>query len=133
MLIPATRYADPDAALSFLTDVLGLQENLVVRDGSGRIVHAQLSLGSGLMMLGPDDDTPFGAFMVPPRETGGRETTTIYAVVPDVAERFARVLDVGAEILLPLEEQDYGGSSFTLRDPEGHVWTLGDYDPRGSG
>ncbi len=24
---------------------------------------------------------------------------------------------------------DYGGKAFTCRDPEGHVWNIGEYDP----
>jgi uncharacterized glyoxalase superfamily protein PhnB len=30
---------------------------------------------------------------------------------------------------MPLETKDYGGSGFTVRDPEGQVWSVGDYDP----
>lgn len=133
MLIPATRYRDPDAVLAFLTGVLGLAEHAVYRDGAGRVTHAELRLGEGVMMFGPERDNAFAACMIAPAETGGRETTTIYAVVDDVAARHARCVDAGAEIVMPLETQDYGGSSFSVRDPEGHVWTLGDYDPRASG
>jgi uncharacterized glyoxalase superfamily protein PhnB len=25
--------------------------------------------------------------------------------------------------------QDYGGRDYTCKDPEGHVWTFGTYDP----
>jgi uncharacterized glyoxalase superfamily protein PhnB len=28
-----------------------------------------------------------------------------------------------------LKTQDYGGRDYTCRDPEGHVWTFGTYDP----
>lgn len=129
MLIPATRYADPEAALAFLRDVLGLAEHAVYRDDAGTIVHAQMKLGAGLMMFGPNDDRPFSRFMVAPGDIGDRETTSIYAVVTDVAAVHARCRDAGARILLPLENQDHGGASFTVADPEGHIWTFGDYDP----
>ena len=74
-------------------------------------------------------ETPFGTVMVAPAAIGRRETTTVYAVVPDVAARPARARAAGAEIFLPLEAQPYGGSSFSVRDPEGHLFTFGDYDP----
>ena len=37
MLIPATRYRDPEAALAFLTDVLGMTARAVYRDETGAI------------------------------------------------------------------------------------------------
>jgi len=41
----------------------------------------------------------------------------------------ARARAAGAEILLALEDQDYGGRGYTCRDPQGHVWSFGTYDP----
>jgi uncharacterized glyoxalase superfamily protein PhnB len=129
MLIPATRYRDPERALGFLRDTLGLEEHAVFRDEAGGIVHAQMRLGPGLMMFGPDQGTAFDRLMAAPDEIGGRETTTIYAVVDDVAARFARAEAGGARVLMPLEDQPHGGQSFSVADPEGHIWTFGDYDP----
>ncbi|MCG6903932.1 MAG: hypothetical protein LJE68_14755, partial [Rhodobacter sp.] len=80
--------------------------------------------------FGPPNEGPFEKFMADPGDLGGRETTTIYAVVTDLAARYARVQKAGAKILMPLEQQPYGGANFTVADPEGHIWTLGDYDPR---
>ena len=131
MLIPATRYADPEAALAFLTGVLELAPLAVHRDAAGAIVHAEMRLGTGVMMFGPVLDNAFGALMVAPRDAGG-ETTTIYAVVADAAGLHERVAAKGAEIVQPPEAQAHGGTSFTLRDPEGHVWTFGEYVPPGA-
>ena len=35
----------------------------------------------------------------------------------------------GAEIVWPLENPEYGGVFFACRDPEGHIWNVGSYDP----
>ncbi len=35
----------------------------------------------------------------------------------------------GAEIILDIKDEDYGGRGYTCRDPEGHVWNFGSYDP----
>lgn len=128
MLIPATRYADCEAALAFLTDALGLEPLAVHRDEAGGILHVEMRLGAGVMMFGPARGGRFDALMVSPAAAGG-ETTTIYAAVPDVAARHARAAAAGAEIVMPLEAQPYGGSSFSVRDPEGHIWSFGDYEP----
>lgn len=128
MLIAATRYHDCEAALKFLTGVFGPSEHAVHRDASGAIVHAQLMLGQGMFMFGPWNGGDFGRFMVDPAKVGG-ETTAVYAVVDDVAARHDRIAAAGAEIVMPLEAQDYGGSKFSVRDPEGHIRSFGDYDP----
>lgn len=129
MLIAATRYRDCEAALTFLRDVLGLEEHAVYRGDHGEILHAQMRLGAGLMMFGPPQGGAFDRLMIAPDETGGRETTTIYAVVADPRAIHDRAVAAGARIVMPLAPQDHGGMSFSLADPEGHVWTFGDYDP----
>jgi uncharacterized glyoxalase superfamily protein PhnB len=138
MIIPATRYNDPEAALAFLTRTLGFAEHAVFRDEFGALIHAQLTAGtdgpqSGMVMIGPmgnvDEPNEFDPFMTHPSETGGRETVSIYAVVPDVASRYARAVAASLQVLIPLRSEPYGGLSFTVRDPEGHIWTLGSYDP----
>lgn len=129
MLIAATRYADCEAALAFLTGVLGLAEHAVFRDGAGRIVHAQMVLGQGMLMLGPKQGGAFDRFMADPDETGGRATVSLYAVVPDIGPVHSRAVAAGAEILIAPRSEDHGGESFSLRDPGGHVWTVGTYDP----
>ncbi len=132
MLIPATRYKDCEAALKFMTDVLGLHPHAVHRDAQGDIQHVEMRLGQGLMMFGPGGDSAFDRFLTDPA-TAGAETTTIYAVLTDVSGAHERAQGAGAEIVMPFEAQDYGGHSFSVRDPEGHVWTIGDYEPLADG
>ena len=131
MLIPATRYADCDGALTFLKKVIGMEELAVHRDETGTIQHAEMRMGDSLYMFGPEGDTPFSRYMTAPRDTGGRETTVMYVIVGDVETHNAKAMAAGATIIVPLEEQAHGGLQYSLRDPEGHVWTIGTYDPRG--
>jgi uncharacterized glyoxalase superfamily protein PhnB len=35
----------------------------------------------------------------------------------------------GAEMVLDIRDMDYGGRGFTWRDLEGHIWSIGTYDP----
>ncbi len=46
---------------------------------------------------------------------------------PDALFRSAQA--AGAEIVIDIKDEDYGGRGFTCRDPEGHVWSFGSYDP----
>lgn len=60
--------------------------------------------------------------MVQPSEVGGRETQTPYLVVTDCDAIYALAKAPGAEMVLELEEKEYGGKLFTCRNPEGHIW-----------
>ena len=42
---------------------------------------------------------------------------------------YARAKAAGAEIVIDIADQDYGGRLYVCRDPEGHVWNFGSYDP----
>jgi uncharacterized glyoxalase superfamily protein PhnB len=131
VIIPATRYRDIEAGLAFLTGTLGLRLHAVIRDGADRVIHAQLVTDAGMLMVEPlGQGGAFDELMTHPSDTGGRETVTVYLVVADVASRYARAVAGGADILIALHAEPYGGLSFTLRDVEGHIWTLGSYDPR---
>jgi uncharacterized glyoxalase superfamily protein PhnB len=48
-------------------------------------------------------------------------------VIP--ALRYRDAVAAGAEIVEKLADADYGGRGYSCRDPEGHVWSFGTYDP----
>jgi uncharacterized glyoxalase superfamily protein PhnB len=93
----------------------------------GKIAHAELNLGNGMVMLG-DVETEYGRLVAAP-EKGRPVTQGIYVVVDDADAHYARAKAAGAEIVIDIKTQDYGGRDYTARDPEGHVWTFGSYDP----
>ena len=128
-IIPSLRYRNAPAAIEWLCRVFGLQKNLVVPDESGGIAHAQLSFGDGMMMLGSVRDNEWGRFIKQPDEIGGAATQSIYLVAPDADIIYERAKDDAAEILIPVRDEDYGGRSFSCRDLEGHLWTIGTYNP----
>jgi uncharacterized glyoxalase superfamily protein PhnB len=49
--------------------------------------------------------------------------------VSDADAIYATAKAAGAEMVMDLREMDYGGKAFTCRDPEGHRWSIGTYDP----
>lgn len=42
---------------------------------------------------------------------------------------YARAEAAGAEMVIEIEDKPYSGRGFTCRDPEGHLWHVGSYDP----
>ncbi len=127
-VIPALLYRDAPVAIDWLCRAFGVERHLVVPGPDGTIAHAELSFGDGMVMVGSVKDTPFGRLMAQPDEIEGRETRTAYVVVTDADAVYARARAAGAEILLHIKDEDYGGRGFTCRDPEGHVWNIGTYD-----
>jgi uncharacterized glyoxalase superfamily protein PhnB len=126
-IIPALRYRDAAAAIDWLCNAFGFSKHMVVAGEGGRIAHAQLTLGNGMVMLG-DVDTEYGRLVAAP-EKGQPVTQGIYVVVDDADAHYARAKAAGAEIVIDIKNEDYGGRDYTCRDLEGHVWTFGTYDP----
>jgi uncharacterized glyoxalase superfamily protein PhnB len=56
-------------------------------------------------------------------------TGFVFLAVDDAAATFERAQAAGAELTSALEARDYGGREFSLRDPEGNRWSVGEYDP----
>ena len=80
-------------------------------------------------MLGSVRDDEWRRFIKPPDEIGGAATQSIYLVVSDADIVYEQAKNAGAEILIPVRDEEYGGRSFSCRDLEGHLWTIGTYDP----
>lgn len=129
-IIPALRYKDATAAMDWLCRVLGFQKHLVVPGEEGRIEHAQLILGNGMIMLGSDArDNDYAKLVATPARSGGKPTGSVYIVVKDIDAHYAQAKQEGADIVLPIADQDYGGRLYSCRDPEGYIWDIGSYDP----
>lgn len=129
-VVPCMRYRDAPAAIKWLSDTFGFEPQLVVPNDDGTIAHAQLLFGNGVIMLSSVFDTEFGRLMKQPADIGHVVTQSTYLVVNDADHVYNRVLEAGAEILLDIKDEDYGGRGFTCRDPEGHIWSIGTYDPQ---
>lgn len=128
-VIPCLRYRNAPAAIEWLCKNFGFEKHLVVPNEDGTIAHAQLSFGSGMIMLGLVVESDFGRLMKQPDEIGGAETQSAYLVVSDADAIHARAKAAGAEIVMEIKDEDYGGRGFSCRDLEGHLWSIGTYDP----
>ncbi|MGE5387037.1 MAG: VOC family protein [Betaproteobacteria bacterium] len=130
-VIPCLRYRDAPAAIDWLCAAFGFVKQAVHTNADGSIAHAQLTFGNGMIMLGSvsGKESGWGRLIKQPGEIGGAETQSAYLVVADADALYARAKAAGAEILLDIKDEDYGGRGFTCRDPEGHLWNFGTYDP----
>ena len=128
-VMPCMRYRDANAAIDWLCSVFGFEAQMVIPEKDGSVAHAQLIFGNSMIMLGSAFDTEYGRLLKQPNEIGQFVTQSTYLVVKDADLVYDRVRIAGGQILLDLKDEDYGGRGFTCRDPEGHVWSIGTYDP----
>ena len=129
-IIPALRYHDAPTAIEWLCRAFGFEKHLVVPGENNTIAHAQLSFGNGMIMLGSvDNGSEFGKLVKTPRDFGGVGTQSPYVIVEDADKHYARAVAAGATIVMDIKDEDYGGRGYSCRDPEGHLWNFGTYDP----
>ena len=129
-IVPGLRYRDAPAMIEWLCGAFGFAKHAVYPNPDGSIAHAQLTLGNGMVMLASvTGGTPYSALIRQPDELDKAETQSPYLVVEDCDAVYAKAKAAGAEIVLDIVDQDYGGRGFTCRDPEGHLWSVGSYDP----
>jgi uncharacterized glyoxalase superfamily protein PhnB len=128
-VIPALRYRDAVVAIEWLCWALGFEKRAVYMSDEKTVAHAELTFGNGMIMIGSvTNGTPYSDLIRQP-DAVGAETQSPYLVVTDCAAVYASAKAAGAEMVFDLKEMDYGGKGFTCRDPEGHVWSVGEYDP----
>ncbi len=128
--IPNLIYDDANAAVSFLKTAFGFEEHAVYKDEKGNVFHAQLVLGKALIMVNLfNPETAFGKMMNIPKNLNGYNTQTPYFVIENVDEHYKTAKANGAEIVMDIKNEDYGGRGYSCKDSEGNIWSFGSYNP----
>ena len=109
------------AAIDFYSHVFGATELFRLVEPSGRIGHAELTLGSLTLMLA--DEFPEYGMRGPKGEEGNG--FTIHLHVDDADALTERAVAGGATLTMPPTNQFYGERSARVRDPFGHFWLIG--------
>ncbi len=115
---PVLHYDDLDKAVTYLKDTFGFREHVVHRDPQGNPMYAELELdGCGIGVGGKSEEgSPF--------DLG---PAAIYVALDDPDAMHTAVVKAGAEVVMPLVDQDYGSREFACRDYAGNVWCFGTY------
>jgi uncharacterized glyoxalase superfamily protein PhnB len=125
-IIPAVGYRDADAGLQFLKTAFGAREKDVFRDDDGAIRHAELWVGGGLVMFGEyADEGWLGGESPRPLSS----TVSLYLVIDDPDAHHAVAVAAGGRVVRELQDTSYGSREYSVRDPEGNLWSFGTYDP----
>jgi uncharacterized glyoxalase superfamily protein PhnB len=117
---PVLRYRDPQAAIDWLVTVLGFTPHIVELDDDGKVDHAELRFGTGIIMLGNVREG-----------LGTSPGEGLYYYVDDVDGYYAQVRAAGGEIATELHDSFHGNGTreFHVRDLEGRPWYIGTYRP----
>ncbi len=123
---PGLTYQDPAAAIEWLCQAFGFEKRLVVPGPDGGVMHSELTLGPGtvIMVGGPRPEHGRSS----PKALGG-VSQVLSVRVSDPDTHYHRAKAAGAEILHDLQDADYGSRGYLARDPEGHLWYFGTYRP----
>jgi len=127
-VIPMLSYEDGIAALEWLTKVFGFRERCRLSAPDGRLSHAEMQAGDGLIMLA----SPTPDYQCPKRHREVCAQARKWSAVPwiidgvlvfvdDLDAHFTRAKAAGATILSSIEEGP-PGRRYRAEDLEGHRW-----------
>jgi len=119
-VIPYLSVDGANAAIEFYCKVLGAKERMRMAAPGGKVGHAELEVGDGLIML--SDEFPEMDVRSPKRIGGTPVTVHVY--VEDVDRVFDRAVQAGVKVLRPVANQFYGDRSGQFLDPFGHRWNV---------
>ena len=119
MLFPRLVVTDAAMAIDFYSRALGGTELVRYTDPAGRIVHAEVRIGTSVISLTDAD----GDLNQSPEEVGG-SPVLLTVVVDDADATGAAMRDAGAEVVIPIDDRYYGRREGRLRDPFGHLWIV---------
>jgi uncharacterized glyoxalase superfamily protein PhnB len=125
-IFPILRYDNARAAIQMLCAAFGFVEVFSVPESGAFVRHAQLKLGTNIVMVGSvrHDDS-----MASPQALGVA-TQALCVYVEDLDAHFERARAAGAEVVSEPKLTDFGGREYHARDLEGHLWTFTTYLPR---
>jgi uncharacterized glyoxalase superfamily protein PhnB len=118
-------YREPDAAVRWITDVLGFE---VVREFryEGALTHAELKRGDAVVCVQRDDR----GYDVPAPK-GDCVGSGMYVVLgkAEILAIHERAIAHGSRVLIAPETTAWGNFRTELLDPEGRQWSIGAYHP----
>ncbi len=124
-IYPSFRYHHAAEMIDWLVTAFGFSVHAKYMDGD-KVAHAQLTLGSSMIMLGSVRDDAYGRLVGEPGP-GGK---SVYVAITDADAACEQARAAGAEIIEGPIDRDYGSRDFMCRDPEGNIWSFGTYWPK---
>lgn len=107
-------------AIGFYVKAFGAIEQIRIPTEDGeRLMHAHILINGASLLLHDDFPEHTGGPMPPP------SGVTLHLQVDDADTWFDRAVTAGATPTIPLADMFWGDRYGQLRDPFGHVWSIG--------
>jgi len=110
-----------EEAIEFYKKALGAEELKRMLGPGGLIMHAELKIGSSIIMLA--DESPAMGCKSPAALGGSPVTFYVYLENVDAAWKRATT-DTGVKVTYPLADMFWGDRTGGFEDPFGHKWSL---------
>ena len=120
-LIPYLAVDDAAKAIEYYKQAFGARERARMDGPDGTVGHAELEIGDSVVMLAD----PFPHASTTPPSDAGATTAAIVMYVEDVDGVVKRAADAGATITEEVADKFWGDRFGTIRDPFGHIWSIG--------
>ncbi|HEY8571380.1 VOC family protein [Phenylobacterium sp.] len=121
-LTSAICYRNPRAALDFLERAFGFELVMLIEDADGNVAHSEMRFEDCVIMIGGEWSDDHKS----PASVGGKNTQTVHLQIgADLDAHCERARAAGAKVFMEPETQFYGDRTYRCRDPEGHIWTVG--------
>jgi PhnB protein len=113
-------FQDTRPALYWYQRVFGARITTRMDMPDGRVMHAEMKIGSSLFMLG--DEAPDRG--ISSAQTLGGASASVMLYTRDCDATYARAVAAGAKPLMPLMDMFWGDRFGELVDPFGHRWAI---------
>lgn len=117
---PILTLRDAAKGIEFYKRAFGAEELFRMPGPDGKIMHAELKIGTSRIMLGeeaPEWDRRG------PQGLGGTPVE-LYVYVGDVDAAFKKAIAAGAKEIMPVADMFWGDRVGALVDPHGHRWSI---------
>lgn len=111
---------DVDAALDLYHKAFGAERLERFADGSGRVVHAAMKVGTSVFTMA-QEVADWG--LASPDSSKGA-SVLLHLTVPDPDDLARKMVDLGGNVVITIEDRPYGKREGRVVDPFGHAWIL---------
>ncbi len=111
-IMPYLMLKDASRFHQFASDVFNAKETICrLREDGERIMHTEIEIyGHTIMFCYTTEDWE-------------EQTANLFIYVEDADTTFSKALKAGAEVIMPLRDQDYGRTC-GVKDPFGNTWWI---------
>lgn len=120
-VIPHLTIRNAREAIDFYARAFGAETHGIMDGADGKVMHAAISIEGGTLYL-TDENLDWNA--KGPELLGG-SPVTIHLHSDDADPLWSRATEAGCTVVMPLELQFWGDKYGMLKDPYGHLWSIG--------